>query len=123
MQSRRVLFVDDEPALVSLTVRALDKLGYQVTGVSDPRKALDLFRADPTAFDVVVTDLSMPSVSGFDLAREICQFRPDLPLLLMSGFVSQRDLDESIACGIREIIHKPFTIEKLISKLDQLFPE
>ncbi|HEY2736116.1 MAG TPA: response regulator [Polyangiales bacterium] len=123
MQSKRILFVDDEAALVSLTVRSLAKLGYRVTGLTDPRRALELFRGDPSAFDAVVTDLSMPAVSGFDLAREICQLRPDLPLLLMSGFVSERDLHESIACGIREIIQKPFAIETLAQKLEQLFQD
>jgi CheY-like chemotaxis protein len=121
MRTERVLFVDDEPALVTLTIRGLARRGYRITGCSDPLQALATFRATPDAFDAVVTDLSMPSMSGFALARELREIRGDVPIVIMSGFVSADDEAESNACAIREIILKPITLDKLGDALDRLF--
>jgi CheY-like chemotaxis protein len=123
MRTERVLFVDDEPALVTLTIRGLARRGYRITGCSDPLQALATFRAAPDAFDAVVTDLSMPSMSGFALARELREIRSDVPIVIMSGFVSADDEAESNACAIREIILKPITLDKLGDALDRLFSE
>ena len=121
--AKHVLYVDDEEALVFLVTRVLERLGHSVTGFTDPEAALQAFRARPHAFDAVVTDLSMPGLSGFDLAREIRALRPDTPLLLTSGHVRPEDEQSARLLGIREVILKPDTANDLGEILDRLFRE
>ena len=82
----RVLFVDDEPMIVDVTQRALSLLGYRVNGQTDPRQALRVFEADPGAFDVVVTDLTMPGMNGRQLTARLKELRPGMPVILCTGF-------------------------------------
>ena len=104
----RVLYVDDEPTVLDLVLRLLDLLGYRPSGLSDPRLALEQIRADPWAIDLLLTDLTMPGLSGIDLAREVSAIRPDLPIILVSGHAPQPD-EQLAAVGIRERITKPST--------------
>lgn len=117
----RVLYVDDESALVFLIERALKRLGYTVVGHCDPLAALEEFRAHPQAFDLVVTDLSMPRLSGFDLARAMLAVRPDIPILMTSGYVQPEDRETALQMGLHALILKPNTIEELSAELDHLF--
>jgi CheY-like chemotaxis protein len=118
---QRVLYVDDEEALVFLAERVLSRLGHSVSGFTDPGEALAAFRAHPQDFDVVVTDLSMPHMSGFELAREVLGLRPGMPVLMTSGYVRAEDELAARAAGIRELILKPVTMDELGSVLDRLF--
>jgi CheY-like chemotaxis protein len=120
-RAERLLFVDDEVALVSLIARGLGRLGYRITGCSDPVQALEAFRVEPAGFDAVITDLAMPGMSGFQLARQIRAIRADIPILLMSGFVSAQDETEANTCTIREIVLKPITLDKLGDALARVF--
>ena len=120
-RSERVLYVDDEEALVLLVTRALRRRGYRVTGFSDPSRALEWFRSEPRAVDVAVADLSMPGMSGFDLARALRQLRPDLPIVMTSGYLRPEDQDVAARIGIRDLILKPNTVEALGEVLDRLF--
>jgi PAS domain S-box-containing protein len=119
----RVLYVDDEDGLVLLLTRTLHRLGYQVTGLTEPAEALRLFEARPEDFDVVVTDLAMPGMSGFELARRLLAVRPDVPILMVSGHVRPEDQETALQMGIRQMILKPGTIEDLGRGLDHLFQE
>jgi CheY-like chemotaxis protein len=116
-----ILYVDDEEALVFLGKRMLERLGYRVTGHTDATVALEEFQAKPGDFDVVVTDLSMPKMSGFALARELQAIRPDVPIVLTSGYVRPEDQEKALGMGLRDLILKPSTIEQLGRTLDQLF--
>jgi PAS domain S-box-containing protein len=116
-----ILYVDDEEPLVFLATRMLERLGYKVTGHTDAAKALEEFRARPRDFDVVVTDLSMPKMSGFALARELLATRADVPIVLTSGYVRPEDQERALEMGLRDLILKPNTIEQLGRTLDQLF--
>jgi CheY-like chemotaxis protein len=118
-----VLYVDDEEALVALVTRTLGRLGYTVTGRTNPIEALELFRANPAAFDAVVTDLAMPQLSGFDLATRMLAIRPELPIIMTSGFVRPEDQERALAMGLRDLILKPDTIAQLGRTLDRLFQE
>ncbi|GIX49678.1 MAG: hypothetical protein KatS3mg131_3889 [Candidatus Tectimicrobiota bacterium] len=89
----RVLFVDDEQALAALGGELLSRLGYQVVVCSDSRAALEVFRAQPQRFDVVVTDQTMPHLTGEALARELRRLRPDIPLILCTGLGFERAED------------------------------
>jgi CheY-like chemotaxis protein len=91
----RVLVVDDEPDLVDMMVIGLERLGYRAVGVSDPMEALEAFREDPQAFDVVVTDLVMPSLRGTELIRKIKAIRPDIRAILCTAFSDGAALDDA----------------------------
>jgi PAS domain S-box-containing protein len=109
----RVLVVDDEPALVSLGQRLLGRLGYRVTGLTSSREALALVRADPSAFDLVITDLTMPPPTGLELAEALRDLRPGLPVVLCTGFGDAVTADRAANLGITATAHKPFTSEGL----------
>jgi len=111
--SERVLVVDDEVALVRLTQQTLGRLGYQVTGLTSSQEALDLLRADPSAFDLVLTDLTMPPPTGLELAAALRQLRPGLPVVLCTGFGDAVTADRAADLGIAATAHKPFTAERL----------
>jgi CheY-like chemotaxis protein len=109
----RVLFVDDEETLANIGSEMLEHLGYKVTSVTSSVKALQLFRAEPQAFDLVFTDQTMPEMSGMELAAELVKIRPDIPIILCSGYsaiVSEENLKEK---GIRKFIKKPLSMELL----------
>ncbi|MFZ5812574.1 MAG: response regulator [Thermodesulfobacteriota bacterium] len=103
----RILYVDDEESLAEIGAELLASLGFQVTAETDSRKALARFRADPGAFDVVVTDQTMPGLSGADLARELLDIRPDLPIILVTGFSESLSKERVRALGIRDFLLKP----------------
>ena len=115
----RVLYIDDEEALVFLATRTLRRMGYEVTGMSEPARALEAFKARVNDFDLVVTDLSMPGMSGFELARQILELRPELPILMTSGYARPEDRDMALRMGIRDLILKPSSIAELGQTLDR----
>jgi CheY-like chemotaxis protein len=117
-RGRRVLLLDDEEALVRGETRALTRLGYQVTGFTHPSEALEALRDDPSGFDVVVTDFDMPGRSGVEIAVEIAQLRPDLPVVLVSGLFPEEEL--AIAPNIRHRLGKPFKASELSAVLRRL---
>jgi signal transduction histidine kinase/CheY-like chemotaxis protein len=95
-RGERILFVDDEETLVEMNLARLKGLGYQVVGHTDAGEALKAFRAEPYAFDLVITDYAMPSMTGVDFARSLLKIRPDIPVALCSGF------NDSLKPGILE---------------------
>jgi CheY-like chemotaxis protein len=109
----RVLFVDDEEVLVSLGTHILEVLGYQVTGTAQPLDALRQFAEHPDAYDVVVTDLSMPGLSGFQLAQQLLAVRADVPIVMMSGNVGPDEQAQARRIGVRELLLKPVGMDDL----------
>lgn len=110
--NERILFVDDEESLTVLGQGILENLGYSVVTSSNSVRALDLFRAEPLGFDLVITDLTMPGLSGKALAKEITSLRPEIPIILCTGFkesVDERDAEY----GIRVCLMKPYTSRTL----------
>jgi CheY-like chemotaxis protein len=120
-KGQRILYVDDDELLISLVTRKLSRLGYQVTGQDDPRAALAQFLKDPQAVDAVVTDLSMPGLPGFELARELLKARPDLPVVATSGYLRPEDQDTARSIGIAALILKPHTCDEIGTALDKVF--
>ncbi len=116
----RVLYVDDEEAIVLLTKRLLERHGYQVTGFNDPRAALAAVQAAPEHFDLVVTDYNMPGLSGLELAEALKALRPTLPVLMISGYITDELQRKAPAAGIRELIYKPDTVEALCLAVDRV---
>jgi PAS domain S-box-containing protein len=122
-EGQRILYVDDEEPLVYLLTRILERLGYAVSGFIDAQTALDAFRADPTAFDALVTDLSMPGLSGQELAQEVLKIRPTLPIVMTSGYVRPADRELALRTGVRELVLKPDTAQALGEVLHRLLKE
>ena len=114
------MYVDDEQALVRLVTHALQRLGYQVTGFSDPRKALEVFREQSQQFDAVITDIAMPHLSGPDLAAKLAAIRPQVPIVMTSGYIRPQDQESAQRLGIRELILKPDTVDDLALALDRV---
>jgi CheY-like chemotaxis protein len=109
----RVLFVDDEPQLVRLAHRTLEPLGHSVVSYSCPLEALDAFRVAPSAFDVVVTDLSMPGMSGIDLTRALRASRTDIPVVMVTGYADEADAVEAQAAGVTRLATKASDAQQL----------
>ncbi len=103
MRRSHVLYVDDETVLVFLVTRYLERLGYRVTGASNPVQAVELFRAGPETFDVVVSDLSMPGMSGFELVAAIRESRREVPIVLTSGYVRPADIATAKQLGVSDL--------------------
>jgi len=120
---QRILYLDDEEPLVLLAMRFLGRLGYDVTGYTHVQDALAAFRADPAKFDLLVTDLNMPGASGLDVAGEILRLRPDLPVALASGYVTEALRQQAKALGVREVIYKPNTAEDMALTIHRLLSD
>jgi PAS domain S-box-containing protein len=112
-----VLFIDDEAVLCRSVAGLLERLGYQVTARSDPAEALELFRQKPAAYDVVLTDLTMPGLTGVDIAREVLKLAPSKPVLLMSGFNSSWTAEALKTLGVVDLIPKPLGAARLSESL------
>jgi signal transduction histidine kinase len=106
-QGQSIMIVDDEKSLVALGEEILAALGYEPIGFNSGVAALEAFRDAPQRFDIVLTDEAMPKLNGTDLAREIRLLRPDIPIVLMSGYASAPLLEHARAVGIREVLRKP----------------
>jgi signal transduction histidine kinase len=103
---KHVLVVDDEPMLVSIASRLLTRDGYRVSAFTDAAEALGVLRASPRDFDLVITDFNMPRMSGLEMAQAVRLIRPDVPIILSSGFLTQELEDEAIAAGVDVLVSK-----------------
>ena len=108
-----ILFVDDEKTLVDLGRQMLERLGYRVECRTSSIEALELFKNRPDQFDLVITDMTMPNLTGDKLTRQIMNIRPDIPVILCTGFSEQIGEESAKALGIREFIFKPLVMDKL----------
>ena len=104
-----ILVIDDEEALADLNSRILMGLGYKVTTKTKSQEALNLFRESPEAFDLVLTDQTMPCLNGFDMANKMLEIRPDIPIILCSGYSSILNEAQVLAAGIKALVLKPIT--------------
>ena len=112
-QGQHVLCVDDEPALVELLREQMVSLGYRVSAHVSPISALSEFLAHPLDYDVLLTDLTMPGMSGVDLAERILKVRPDLPVLIATGYGNVMTEERARELGVRPLLYKPFTLTVL----------
>jgi CheY-like chemotaxis protein len=116
----RLLYIDDDESLLFLVRRLLERLGYEVTGFVDARKAIEHLRAEPHAFDVVVTDYNMPYLSGLDVARTIRNIRADLPIAIVSGFVDEQLLALAREAGVQRVLVKATDVGEFIESVRSL---
>jgi len=117
---QHVLLIDDEESLLSVGVRTLKKLGYRATGFGNASEALVAFQLLPGKYDLVLTDLSMPRMSGLEVAQAILRIRPDIPVVLASGYLKEEEIQQARAVGIREMVIKPVLIDQLAPLLHRL---
>jgi PAS domain S-box-containing protein len=111
--NERILIVDDEESMAEIGRRRLERLGYRVEAKTNSIEALELFRADPDQFDLVITDMTMPHITGDKLVKEILKIRPDMPTILCTGFSEKIDEEKAKEIGVRQYIEKPFDRGKL----------
>jgi signal transduction histidine kinase len=103
-----ILFVDDEAALAAMGQAMLERLGYEVVACSSSLEALEMFRAAPRRFDLVITDQTMPYLTGEALVRTLRDMRPDVPIILCTGFSHSLDAQKAQALGINAFLMKPW---------------
>ena len=118
---QRILLVDDELPLTKTLRQILSRLNYQVVASNSAPEACALFRQNPAQFDVVVTDLSMPEMNGLELARQIHACRPEIPVILASGFAAEVTADRLDSSDIYELLEKPVSMSALAETLHRLF--
>ncbi len=121
--SERILIVDDEQSIVLMEQRMLENLGYQVTATSNCLEAFQLFVSRPDNFDLLITDMSMPQMSGADLARKVLSVRPDMPVVLCTGFSELIDENTAREIGIREYVMKPVGSRQIATIVRKLLDE
>jgi CheY-like chemotaxis protein/anti-sigma regulatory factor (Ser/Thr protein kinase) len=113
--SESILVVDDDPDVLSLEKTIFERLGYNVTVIDNSPDLLEIFAKNPHAFDIVITDMTMPKMTGDLLAREIMDIRPDIPVILCTGFSEKMSKEKAKEAGFKGFIMKPI-IRKEIAK-------
>ena len=121
--SEKILFVDDEKALVDIGYQILERLGYDVTTRTSSIEALELFIAQPAKFDLVITDMTMPNMTGDDLAGRLMAIRSDIPVILCTGYSERISKEKAHAIGIREFVLKPIIMSDLAVTVRKVLDE
>ena len=116
----RILLVDDESALVRLGQAMLERLGYDVIPTTSSLEALEMFRMSPQEIDLVITDQTMPEMTGEVLTRELRLIRPDIPIILCTGFSHQMDEQKALSLGINEFLMKPLKLSDVSTTVQQI---
>ncbi|WP_332468396.1 response regulator [Desulfogranum marinum] len=111
--NEKILVVDDEENLVFMYKEILEELGYTVVSTTSSKAGLDAFRASPEKYDVIITDQTMPHLTGEELAIEMLKIRPEIPIILCTGYSSMLSEKKAQGIGIRKFIMKPVTREKI----------
>jgi len=116
----RILFADDEELLLEVGKQMLERLGYDVDCCNDPVNALNLFRKNPAKFDLLLTDMTMPCMTGDMLAKEILKIRPDIPIILCTGYSENMSEEKAKDMGIKALLIKPLDISRLARVIHQV---
>lgn len=115
----RVLFVDDEEIILDLGAKMLERLGYDTVAVGSSRRALEVFREDPEGFDLVITDQTMPEITGAEMTREILASSPGTPVILCTGFSESMDEEKAMAIGAAGFLMKPVILSEMARVIRQ----
>ncbi|MBF0528550.1 MAG: PAS domain S-box protein, partial [Deltaproteobacteria bacterium] len=121
--TERILFIDDEAVLADMGQRLLERLGYRVITKTSSLEALELFKAKPTDFDLVITDHTMPQMTGMELAKELLTVRPDIPIILCSGFSHQVSENNAVEIGIKKFIRKPLLVNTIAQAIREVLEQ
>ena len=121
--SEHILFVDDEQALADLGKRMLQHLGYQVTARTSCIEALESFKAQPDKYDLLVTDMTMPNMTGKDLSQELLRIRPGYPIVLCTGFSEMITEDSAKQMGIKAFVMKPLVMREIAETVRRILDQ
>ena len=119
----RILLVDDEEQIVRMSQQMLERLGYHVTARTSSIETLEAFRAAPDKFDLVITDTTMPNMTGIELARKLMEIRSDIPIIICTGFSEKISADKATAMGIRGYVMKPIVKSELAKKMREVLDQ
>ena len=118
-----ILFVEDEASVCDITKQSLERLGYRVETRTDPLEALERFKRDPFRYDLVITDMTMPRMTGDKLAAELLRIRPEVPVLLCTGFSERITESAALKMGIKGFIMKPVAVAEIARKIREVLGE
>jgi PAS domain S-box-containing protein len=121
--NERILLIDDEETILMVEKEILKKLGYTVTGFSDSDEAFRTFSNQPENYDLIITDMTMPHMDGSQLSRSILSIRPDIPIIMYTGFSELMDRDKAMAIGIKEYLMKPIVVNDLAKSVRKVLDE
>ena len=121
--NERILFVDDEEHVIKMGKRMLEQFGYHVTTHTSSIEALEAFRDTPDKFDIVITDMTMPDMTGDELSLELIKIRPDIPILLCTGFSENTSEEKALSLGIKGFIFKPVVMKDFAQKIREVLDE
>jgi len=121
--TERILLVDDEPVIMKMGKQILESLGYDVVARNSGIEALELFREKKDRFDLVITDMTMPHMTGEKLAENLMQLRPDIPVILCTGFSAMMDEPKALSMGIRAFISKPILKQEIAEAIRKVLDE
>lgn len=121
--NEKILVIDDEASILDLVKKRLELQGYQIEAKNDPVDALELFRSNPDRFDLIITDMTMPKMIGDKLTKEILDIRPDMPIILCSGYSDRINAVKSAALGIRKYIEKPLNMSDFLVSIRKVLDE
>jgi len=109
--------------MVDLNRQRLERLGYQVKSTTKPVEALEWFKANPEQFDVIITDMTMPRMTGDRLAAEVLKIRPQMPVIICTGYSERMSAKKAESLGVRKYIEKPIDIRNLAAALREVLGE
>jgi two-component system cell cycle sensor histidine kinase/response regulator CckA len=121
--SARILYLDDEEPLVFLMKRMLEHLGHRISAFTSSDDALAAFTAAPDEFDLVLTDMSMPGMSGIEFAQSVLAVRPGTLVVIATGHIQNKDVERARVAGVHAVIQKPNTLAEMTSTVTQLLDE
>jgi PAS domain S-box-containing protein len=119
----KILFVDDEKAMVNAIQPMIERLGYQVTARTSSIEALKAFRANPDRFDLVITDFTMPNMTGMELAKELLKLRSDIPIILCTGYSEHINEYKAKGYGVRAFLTKPVLLDKIANTIRKVLDQ
>ena len=118
-----ILYLDDDDTLVFLVRRLLERRGYRVTAMLNQQEAIDAVQANPTGFDLLLTDFNMPGMSGLDVAKAVLAINPALPVAVASGYITDELQVNALAAGVREVVFKTDAVEDFCAMVARLVAE
>jgi len=121
--TEHILFIDDEKVLAKVAKYILELLGYKVTIKTNSTEALELFKLEPDFFDLVITDMSMPNITGEQLSREVMKIRPELPIIMCTGFSHIISKEKAHEIGIKAFVMKPLARKDLADMVRRVLDE
>ena len=121
--SERIIFVDDEESMVNLNRQRLERLGYDVKDTTNPEEALEWFKADPDQFDVIITDMTMPRMTGDRLAAEVLKIRPNMPMIICTGYSERMSEKKAEGLGVRKYLEKPIGLRNMASSVREVLDD